>query len=84
MERNPVTVELVGLLPAFYRVCTKCQLVDYLSFGEADYLSEQLADYPWEVLDEQKKLYDLYQTLVCDFSGFVKAIPVDLLSPRGL
>lgn len=84
MENLPVRVELVALLPAFYRVCTKCQPIDYLLLGGANYLSEQVADYPPEVLEEQEKLHDLYEHLVRDFSGAVLPIPVDLLSLRGL
>ncbi len=84
MENDPVKVELVGLLPAFYRVCTKCQPVDYLLLGGANYLSEQMADYPPEILEEQQKLYELYQRLTHDFAGAVVPVPVDLLSLRGL
>ncbi len=84
MKDAPVKVELVGLLPGFYRVCTKCQPVDYLLLGGAKYLSEQVADYPPDVLEEQKKLHDLYQHLIQDFSDSVFVIPVDLLSLRGL
>lgn len=84
MEREPIKVELVGLLPAFYRVCTKCQPMDYLLLGGANYLSEQVAGYPPEILEEQKRLYDLYERLIHDFSSAVVPIPVDLLSLRGL
>ena len=84
MKDSTIRVELVGLLPAFYRVCTKCQPMDYLLLGGAKYLSEQVTDYPPEVLEEQEKLYGLYKRLIEDFSGAVLPIPVDLLSLRGL
>jgi hypothetical protein len=84
MGNDRVKVELVGLLPEFYRICTKCQPVDYLLLGGTDYISEQMADYPPEVLEEQKKLFDLYQRLTHDFAGAVVPVPVNLLSLRGL
>ncbi len=80
----PIKVELVGLLPAFYKACTKCQPIDYLVLGRTSYLSEQAADYPPEILEEQNKLYDLYKRLIQDFSNAVVCVPVDLLSARGL
>ncbi len=83
MEKPPIKIELVGLLPAFYRTCTMCQPVDYLLFRGVNYISEQLADYPPAVLEEQKKLYRIYQRLARDFSGAVVPVPVDLLSARG-
>ncbi len=84
MKKSPIKVELVGLLPVFYTVCMKCRPIDYLALGGSEYLSEQLADYPPEVLEEQKKLYELYQRLTHDFGSAVIPIAVNLLSPRGL
>ena len=84
MQTGSLKVELVGLLPAAYRLCTKCQPVDYLSLEGADYVFQQLTDYPPEVLQEQERLYELYHNLAHDFSGAVKLIAVNLLSPRGL
>ncbi len=83
MEKPLIKIELVGLLPAFYRACTKCQPMDYLVLGGVDYLSEQVADYPPEVLEEQNRLYGIYRRLTRDFSTAVFPVPVDLLSPRG-
>ncbi len=84
MANNLVRVELVGLLPEFYRVCTKCQPVDYLLLGGTDYIAKQMAEYPPEVLEEQRKLFYLYERLTHDFAGAVVPVPVNLLSLRGL
>jgi hypothetical protein len=84
MRNVPIKVELIGLLPEVYRVCVKCQPMDYLSLGGVDYVSEQLAGYPEEIRVEQKKLLDLYHRLQRDFPGAVLPVPIGLMSPRGL
>lgn len=84
MKNKPLRVELIGLLPALYRVCTTCQPVDYLSLSGIDYIAEQLAGYPRDVVEEQKKLYELCDRLGKDFGGAVATVPVTLMSLRGL
>jgi len=84
MKSKPLRVELIGLLPALYRVCTTCQPVDYLSLSGVDYIAEQLAGYPPDVVEEQKKLYELYDRLGKDFGESVATVPVTLMSLRGL
>ena len=81
---RPVTVELVGLLPEVYKLCTKCQPLDYLEFAGVNYLDEQVAAYPEPVLAEQKMLLDLYNRLKKDFADRVRLIPVGLMSFRGI
>ncbi|MBI4526330.1 MAG: hypothetical protein HY695_21230 [Deltaproteobacteria bacterium] len=80
----PLSVELVGLLPEVYKVCTKCQPLDYLGFAGVDYVSEQLAAYPEQIQIEQKGLLDLYHRLGEDFAGSVIPVPVGLMSFRGM
>lgn len=84
MSQSVITVELVGLLPEVYRLCTKCQPMDYLGAAGVDYIGEQLADYPEPILTEQKKLADLYYRLREDFGDHVRLVPVELTSLRGM
>lgn len=84
MKTAPMRVDLVGLLPEVYRVCTKCQPIDYLGLAGIDYLSEQVAEYPEEIREEQKKLLRLYHCLQRDFSGAVEPVAISLMSFRGL
>jgi hypothetical protein len=84
MARDQVTVELLGLLPEVYRLCTKCQPIDYLGAAGVDYISDQMADYPEAILTEQKKLADLYYRLREDFGSSVRLVPVELTSFRGM
>lgn len=79
-----IRVELIGLIPEVYKVCTKCQPIDYLDFTGIDYVSEQVAGYPEEVRAEQEKLLNLYCWLRRDFSGAVVPVPIGLMSFRGL
>jgi hypothetical protein len=81
---RPVTVELVGLLPEVYKLCTKCQPLDYLDFVGIHYLDQQLAAYPKPILAEQKMLFDLCERLKRDFADQVRLIPVALMSFRGI
>jgi hypothetical protein len=84
MSERLISIELVGLLPEVYKLCTKCQPLDYLEFAGVNYLDEQLAAYPEEILAEQKRLLDLYYRVTEDFAGQVRLIPVGLMSFRGL
>src|SRR5918995_3059331 len=84
MANAPITVELIGLLPEVYRLCTKCQPMDYLGAAGVDYINDQLADYPQAILGEQKKLADLYHRLREDFGSRVRLVPVELTSFRGM
>lgn len=84
MKNVSIRVELIGLMPEVYKVCTKCQPMDYLSLAGVDYLAEQVADYPQEILKEQKRLLELYDRLAKDFSSAVLLVPVGLISVRGL
>jgi|SRR5918996_4621577 hypothetical protein len=84
MSERLISIELVGLLPEVYKVCTKCQPLDYLGLARLNYLDEQLAAYPEEILAEQKRLLDLYRRMAEDFAGRVRLAPVALMSFRGL
>jgi hypothetical protein len=84
MGNIPIKVELVGLLPEFYRLCTKCQPMDYLGAAGVDYIGDQMSDYPEPILTEQKKLADLYYRLSEDFGNRVRLVPVELTSLRGV
>jgi hypothetical protein len=84
MSERLISIELVGLLPEVYKLCTKCQPLDYLRLAGVNYLDEQLAAYPQPVLAEQKMLFDLYNRLKKDFGGRVRLILVGLMSFRGM
>jgi hypothetical protein len=79
MVKNPIKVEFVGLLPVLYEFCSKCAIMDPLKVARLDYLSEQWAGYPPEVLQEQARLSELCQRLTQDFP-----VPVGFMSARGL
>ncbi len=84
MVKRAVTIELLGLLPEVYKLCTKCQPLDYLKLAKVNYVEDELLAYPEAILIEQKRLWNLYNRLTKDFSGCARLVPVGLMSFRGM
>ncbi len=84
MAKRVVTIELLGLLPEVYKLCTKCQPLDYLKLVKASYIEDELSTYPEAILAEQKRLWTLYNHMTEDFGDCARLVPVGLTSFRGM
>lgn len=81
-DGEPLTVELVGLIPDLYKLCpTRC---DWASAGEVAADGEQLRDYPEEARRAAAEAAALWERLVREFAGRVRPVSVGYLSPRGI
>lgn len=80
----PIRVEIVGTIPTVYNMCAPCCTTDELGVCGIDLRSEQLAEYPAHVIENNAKAAVLIAQLLHDYGDRIRPSLVDLMSPRGI
>jgi hypothetical protein len=79
---TPLKVEFVGIMPTLFAHCAHCMDVMHAT-GMRPY-SEQLEEYPEDVVNEYFELSEIAQKLRDEFHGSVLFDAIDAASPQGI
>lgn len=79
-----VRVEFVGLLPTFFSTCAPCCSMDYMMACGVDTKTDQLEEYPQDIVETQTRMSQLFVKLIQDYGSLVQPKIVDVTSLRGL
>ncbi|MBE3557761.1 MAG: hypothetical protein IMW89_00845 [Ktedonobacteraceae bacterium] len=82
--RQPIKVEMVGLLPTLFSMCAHCCTTDTMGVCGIDLAADQMRDYPSEVVETNRRAAELYRRLLHDYGGAVIPLAVSTASLRGL
>ena len=80
--KKPVKVEFVGIMPTLLMHCEHC--MDVMHGTGMDPYSEQLQEYPAELVKEYFTLSEMAQKLRDEFHGAVVFDAIDAASPQGI
>jgi hypothetical protein len=83
-QQQPIRIEMVGLLPTVFNLCSRCCTTDTLGACGIDLVAEQLRDYPPEVMETNWQAARLLRRLLRDYGGAVIPLAVSTTSLRGL
>jgi hypothetical protein len=81
-SKRPVKVEFIGIMPTLYAHCQHCMDVMH-GTGMQPY-SEQLEEYPEDIVKEYFQLCEIAQKLRDEFKGTVLFDAIDTASPLGI
>jgi hypothetical protein len=79
---TPLKVEFVGIMPTLFAHCAHC--MDVMHGAGMQPYSEQLEEYPEEVVKEYFELSEIAQKLRDEFHGTVLFDAIDTASPLGI
>ncbi len=80
--KQPVKVEFVGIMPTLFSHCEHC--MDAMHGAGLQPYSEQLEEYPKDVVKQYFELSDIAQKLRAEFDGAVFFDAIDTASLLGL
>lgn len=81
---RPIRLELVGLFPELFSMCASCCTTDAFGRCGISLDSDQLNDYPPDLLTTHAEAAQLFTELLAEFHGSVAVIVTGLMSPRGV
>lgn len=81
-SKEPLKVEFVGIMPTLFSHCEHCMDVMHAT-GMQPY-SEQLEEYPDDIVKEYFELSEMAQKLRKEFDGAVFFDAIDAASPLGI
>jgi hypothetical protein len=81
-SKRPVKVEFIGIMPTLYAHCQHCMNVMH-GTGMQPY-SEQLEEYPEDIVKKYFQLSEIAQKLRDEFKGTVLFDAIDTASPLGI